>query len=123
MEKVMEYSTLENMRINRHELLQRIKANRLTHRDEFERAQVGYRQAMIKELDLMLADAREGGQIKRGVTMPEPEDHTNAYDTVIAMLELCVDDVVEISMHEFDNYVRDNWSWKGQFSTTNSRYS
>ena len=119
----MEYSTLESMRINRGDLLARIKVNRGMHRDEFERAQVGYRQAMIEELDRMLADAREGRGIKRGVSMPEPQDHTESYDTVIHMLEMCVDDVVEISMHEFDNYVRDNWQWKQQFSATNSTYS
>ena len=119
----MEYSTLESMRINRGDLLARIKVNRGMHRDEFERAQAGYRTAMIEELDRMLADAREGRNIKRGVSMPEPTDHTSEYDTVIAMLEMCVDEVVEIDMQQFDNYVRDNWHWKAQWSASNSHYS
>ena len=55
--------------------------------------------------------------------MPEPHDHTDDYDTVIAMLEMCVDEVVEIDMQEFDNYVRDNWQWKANWSASNALYS
>ncbi len=116
-------STMNSMRIDRVELLGQIKANREIHRSEFEKAQIGYRAAMIEELDRMLADARDGRKIVRGVSMPEPEDRTGDYDTVIAMLEMCVDEVVEIDMPEFDNYVRDNWHWKAKWSASNSRYS
>ena len=46
-------------------LLETVKANRDKHRAQFEEAQVGYRKAVIKELDKWLQEARDGKQIRR----------------------------------------------------------
>jgi len=71
----------------------------------------------------MLKDARNGKMIRRRITLPEPQDHTNDYDRVITMLEMSVDSVIELDDVAFDQYVMDNWSWKGDALATNSMYA
>jgi len=114
---------MHEVKVKREELLAKVKNNREAHRELFLKAQEGYRQDMITELDNMLRDARDGKQIRRSVTMPEPQDHTADYDRVIKMLEMCVDPVVELDSMAFDQYVMDNWTWKGHALATNSMYA
>lgn len=112
----------KGVRVNREELLTKIKANRATHKDTFEKAMVGYRKRAIEELDKSLADARAGRRIRAAIELVEPMNQTADYDMVIAMLEMCVDKEVVIATGEFQQYVLDQWHWKEQFTTSNMAY-
>jgi hypothetical protein len=114
---------MHTVKVQRTELLSRIKKNRDAHRDLFLSAQAGYREAVIEELDRMLKDARDGKKISRYVQLAEPQDHTLDYDRVIDMLEMSTDEIIEIGAGEFDMYVRDNWTWKAMADTTNTMYA
>jgi tRNA A37 N6-isopentenylltransferase MiaA len=113
---------MQNVKVKKDELLATVRKNRDGHRDLFLKAQAGYREDAIAELDRMLREARDGKKIRRGFTMPEPIDRTGDYDTVINMLEMSVDDVVELQFHEFAQYVRDQWSWKRDVDLVNMSY-
>jgi hypothetical protein len=58
--------------------------------------------SLLKELDRMLADAKEGRPIQRSVTLTEPSNHTKDYDRVITMLEMSVDETIVLDAGEFD---------------------
>ena len=113
---------MESVKVKRSDLLDRVRKNRATHRGIFEQAQSAYRAKAIELLDGMLKDARHGGKFARAVMIPEPEDHTEDYDRVIAMLEMSVDDEVEIGAHQFDQYVMDRWEWARSFGQTTLSY-
>lgn len=115
-------STMQSMRMKRVELLEALTKNLADHRQTFLEAQKGYRTQMIKELDQMLQDATNNKRIKRGVSMPEPEDHSKDYETAIRMLSMCVDEELEIEMDDFGRYVMDDWGWKTRWSETVSNY-
>lgn len=106
-------------------LLEKIKANRETHRAQFLKAQEGYREEVIKTLDRVLAEVRDGRPFQShqivGLTMPV--EHTRDYDKVIAMLEMCVADEITVTETQFSQYVLDDWGWKQAFVTSNARYS
>jgi hypothetical protein len=51
-----------------------------------------------------------------------PEDHGDDYLGTIRRLELCVDKDVELESNEFDAYIRNKWSWRDAFITSNSGY-
>ncbi len=113
---------MNTVKVKKDELLEKIKANRNTHTDVFERALVKYRELAIKELDAMLVEARQGKRIRRTVSLVEPVNHTTDYDRVIGMLEMHIEAEIELSAAEYQMYVDDDWGWKGQFTATNSRY-
>ena len=55
--------------------------------------------------------------------LPKPRTYAKEYETAIAMLEWTVDDVIELDSSQFQNFVLDDWSWKKQFSDSNTLYS
>jgi hypothetical protein len=114
---------MDDVKVKRVDLLEIIKANRDKHRDLFLKAQVGYRELAIEWFEQRLKDARDGRAISRNITMPEPVDHTDDYDTAIAMLEMSVDDEVMIDQVAFAQYVMDKWTWKAHADFTNTAYA
>ncbi len=108
--------------VKKTELLKAMRKNRSTHTATFLQAQKGYREAIIRELDVMLAEARGGKRIRRSVSLIEPEDHSKDYDRVIRMLEMSVQATIFISDHEFGCYVQDDWGWKESFTNSTQGY-
>jgi hypothetical protein len=108
--------------VDKDELLGVLRANRDRHRDVFLKAQQGFRERAIKELDRSLADARAGNDVRLAVHLPKPEDHTEDYDREIRMLEMHQEPTVRIRAALFDQIVMDRWGWSAAFNTTNSAY-
>lgn len=113
---------MENVKINKIELLTKIKENLTKHRAVFEEALEGYKKEVIKTLESRLEDARKGRRINLRIELVEPVDQTKEYQKVIKMLEMSVDNVIELSEYEFSCYVLDDWRWKDQFIASTSSY-
>lgn len=113
---------MNSVTVNKVELIETLKENRSKHREIFESAQRGYRDLVIWHLDNNLKDARDGKEIRTRVNLQAPIDQTSDYDRVIRMLEMSVDTEIELSEHDFAQYVLDDWSWKNQFITVNTSY-
>jgi len=113
---------MDAIRIKKDELLAAVKKNREGHRAVFEEALEGYRKQAVAELEAILAEAKAGKRIRRGVSLIEPTDQTREYDRIIRALEMSTDQVIELSEGEFAQYVMDDWHWKGQFIATTQAY-
>lgn len=108
--------------VKRGQLLSILKENREKHREIFLKAIDGYRKHAIEHLSSMLQDAKDGKRIRRSLELPVPMDQTPEYDRVIGMLNMSIDDQITLSSNEFACYVQDDWSWKEQFTHSNTRY-
>jgi hypothetical protein len=113
---------VRTVKVEKEDMLERVRANRSTHRAVFEQALEGYRARMIAELERRIRDLKRGRRIDHYVGLPEPEDHTQDYDRVIAMAEMSVDAVVELEAGDFATFVLDQWQWKQSFTETTSHY-
>ena len=111
--------------VKKDELLAAIRKNRESHRSEFLKAQEGYREEVIKTLDRMLADVRDGRPFVQAqiMSLTMPIEHTNDYDRVIRMLEMSIAEEITVTEGQFSQYVLDDWGWKAQFTATSTRYS
>lgn len=114
---------MQEITVSKAVLLEKLKANRDEHRKIFLEAQEGFRKAVIAELDSMLADARDGKKIRKMVTLIDPVDQTADYDRAIKMLEMSIDTNIQLSEHDFQSYVLDEWQWKSRFDSSNVGYS
>jgi len=114
---------MENVKVKKEELLDRLTANRSKHRAIFEDALEGYRKAVIKALDASLEDARAGRKINQYLGLVEPQDHTAEYDAVLDMVEMSVDSEIVLTYQDFRAYVRDEWGWKQQFIGSTAMYN
>lgn len=113
---------MHNIKVDKAALLEVLHKNRAGHRDTYLKAFEGYRQECIAILEQNLADlkARTGKHI---VFMePPPVDNTPEYDTIIGMLEMSVDTVIELDTDQYRQYVKDDWQWKRAWLHATSKY-
>ncbi len=114
---------MHSVRVNKTELLAKVKKNRDDHHGLFVKAQEGFRARAVEELDEMLKLAQHGKEIRQYLGLTAPQDHTSEYDRAIEMLEMSQDDVVEIDHETFVQLVRNEWAWFNQATVTNSLYA
>jgi hypothetical protein len=118
---------------NKAVLLERVRANRSQHSTDYEEARKGYKQLREERISkLRIHLSQETG--KRAVDaiseamndiyqLPRAESHVKDYDRVIDILELSSGEEVELEELEFDQYVRDEWSWKAAAAATTQFYA
>lgn len=113
-------SSLQEVKVNRVKLLEKVKSNREKHRNEFLKAVEGYHIAMAEYLEeeaSLLEEAVKESNIYKAGTPPAPPTHyLSAYDDAIAMLEWSEEETVNLENNEFKNLVQDSWRWKQEFS-------
>jgi len=76
---------------------------------------------VAKEMRLIDQKKKDGGFIY--MRKPFPENHSDAYQSVIGKLELSVDPEIELLDNEFEWYVRNKWDWRQSFLATNTNYA
>ena len=114
---------MKTVKVDRKQLLERVKANCAKHREVFEKALANYREFVIEELESMIDDARSNKPIRTIVNLQAPVDHTKDYERVIDMLEMSVNEVIELDEEHFAMYVRDEWHWSQTVAHLNTSYA
>lgn len=105
------------------ELKERVKQNRDQHRAAFVAAMDGYKALAIDLLEEHIGRIKDNAPERVSVSLAMPEDHTEDYDRVLEMLTWTLDAQLELTEHEFSEYVLDQWGWQREFATTAAMYS
>lgn len=113
---------MRTVKINRKELLLKVIENRSKHIEEFKEAYDGYLEEFVAEVKRILREAKKGNLIHT-IEVIQPVSYEENYNRIIAMLEWSNDDDVVLDNNEFEQYVRDNWTWKHTFNLTASLYN
>ena len=118
-------NVMRDVKINKAELLDIVRANKEKHIKEFAEAVEDFKKAAlnIAENNLKLAQTADTEQIARFKALPsKPVSYEDSYTRAIRMLELSVDDVIEIEEQIFNQLVLDEWQWKHNFAVSNASY-
>lgn len=116
-------ASMEMVVVKKDALANALEQNRDAHRALFLEALEGYKTRSVELLEEHIERIRKGKVERIAVSLPVPEDHTDDYNRALVSLEWSIFEEVELTMREFDMYVRDNWSWKGEFTATTSLYN
>lgn len=114
---------MDTITVKKEDLLATLRDNRQQHREIFLKAQGVYREKVIEAFEARLEGIRNGERIVTYINLPEPEDHTDAFDTAIEMLEWEQSDTVELNMRDFTRYVQNRWEWRASFAANTEAYS
>lgn len=117
---------MRNVKIRKDELLKKLEENRAKHVADYETALQIYRDDSIEALKKLLKKAQAsqvGDTIQLSVHLITPRSYAEHYDTAISMLKFSIDDVVELTMQEFQQYVEDKWNWKNEFVASTAVYN
>ena len=108
--------------VDKAQLIQTLRHNRDQHQAIFEKAMDVYRAKMIEELENRVAEIKKGSKIRRGFSLPEPENHTVDFDYAIEMLELDKGDEVVLSIADYRTYYKNEWGWQQSFAGNTQSY-
>ena len=100
-----------------------LEKNRITHEKIFKEAEDGYKRKLKQELENKLGELVLGKLPQSNSSLVRPTNNLEEYDAAIEMLKLTTDATIKLTQEQFNCYMRDKWSWKSSFLTTNSLYS
>jgi len=109
--------------VDRVQVLDIVRANREKHHTIVEEARTGYIDKARAALEKRLQQLKAGKVASLHFSLAPPQDHTEAYDTIIEMLQLHTEAEVRLSASQVRHFVMDQWDWKTAFLTTNALYS
>jgi hypothetical protein len=118
-----ERASMNTVIVDKVKLLETLSKNREEHRAVFLEAMAGYKAKVLQLLDEHTERVKNNGIEQVNIHLPMPSDHTEDYDRAIATLKWTLLDEVELTIQEFDMYVRDSWGWKREWTTSNSVYA
>jgi hypothetical protein len=133
---------VQQVRVNKAALLEKVKANLDQHKKDYEQACKDYadeaRAVLAEKLAAIqaefkkVAEAVEKGGLKPAkvalsmdlisVRLTVPESHEKDYLKAVAMLEMSTQDEVELEQDDFSRLVMDEWGWKEAFRETVAFY-
>jgi len=114
---------MQNIKVRKADLLTKLKDNRKTHKENYDKAVEVYKKALVVYLQKMLARAEKGKKVTQYIDLVTPTHNLAEYDRIIAMLEMTIEEEIELTEAEFTQYVLDNWTWKGTFALNTLSYS
>lgn len=137
------------VRIEKKKLLDKIKENRTRHQKLWEASIKGWKTATAVALEKYSTTCTEMAEKSNALAdkmrstdetdvdqkliselggiyphLPKrPENHVEEYDEIIERLEFSLDEEINLTHQDFNQYVRDKWGWKGEFIATSNLYS
>lgn len=121
-------TNIKTVTVKRDKLLATLKENLATHKELYEEALKGYKDAKVTKM-IALHGAAEAAvnsnteENRRAVhvaynaynTLARPQDHSESYELAIEIMTWEIEDNIELSINDFQCYVRDKWNWKDSF--------
>lgn len=114
---------MQTVTVEKNELLKILRENRKTHIQLYKEAVEGWKTDAMDQYQTAIKVLEDENKVTTHFDLQKPESHVKDYDRVIRMLEMSVDDEIELSSHEFEQYVQDEWGWKDLFVTSNAKYA
>jgi hypothetical protein len=137
--------------VKRELLVEALEHNKMAHKDEYEQALAGYKQALLDKLHEAIKAAKVRLKVREGeleklitnltdkdieqqpeyfplleavhVQMPVPKSHADEYDAAIDMFTWDTRPELELTYAEFMCFVRDKWDWSADFNTISAFYN
>ena len=118
-----------SVKIDKAVLEEKLTQNLEQHKTIYSEAIAGWKVAALESIQTQfesLKDKIESLKPTGNVyfTLPtRPENHSDDYESVLAMLAYAQDTTIELSREDFQAFVQDNWGWKADFIGTSSTYT
>lgn len=115
--------------VKRADILEKLRANKAKHQEEYREAVGGYLKAK-REILFELADQYDGGwdisedfDVKPNFGLTKPVDNSNKYEELINSFELISKDEIDISFQDATAIANDSFQWVETAKFVNAFYS
>lgn len=114
---------MDYITVKKQELLEKLKSNRALHIAEYKTAMEEYQKDLLKELARLTKQVKNGIEINHTINIVRPASYEDSYNTSIEKLEWHSGDMIDLTDHEFAQWVQNRWNWTSQFASTVSFYN
>jgi CRISPR/Cas system-associated endonuclease Cas3-HD len=111
-----------NVKISKAKLIEKIKENKINHVKEYEEAIVAYVEEANKQL-LKAKSELDNGSLKIVIHLTTPINRSDEYDKVVEMFVWEVQEEIELTQLEFNEYVHDDNDQSRNAKIANKYYS
>ena len=108
-------------KVNKSELILKIKQNKENHVKEYDKAVIAYKEEALKQLNAQIKKVEEGA-LDAKLDLITPINNAESYDKIIEMFEWEVEDQVVLKQDEFNEYVQDETEFAMQAKFSNMMY-
>lgn len=113
---------MEKIKVDKKHLLDRLNKNRETHESEYLEANQGYIESVIDAQTKALQIAIDIGEVQTYFDFNKPTNCLKSYNFAIEVCNMSIDDVIELTQREFQQYVMDEWEWSDNFKMVTDSY-
>lgn len=121
MGELMRRTGNRTIRVNKAELIEKIKENKAAHEKAYAKAVVAYKKEALAQLADLTKKVR-AGEMSVSLKLTTPVDNRENYDKIIEMFEWDVDDIVELEQKEFNEYIQDETEFARVAKFSNTMY-
>jgi hypothetical protein len=107
--------------VNKSTLIEKIKANKENHKKEYDEAVIAYGVVAKRQLTELNKRLKKN-EMDLSLRLVTPVNKTDEYDKLLVMFEMEVEDVIQLSQGEFNEYVHDETSFAINAKMLNSTY-
>jgi len=111
------------IKIDKQSLIEKLTENKTAHIEEYKKAVEDFKVEAARQIKEATKNLKEDNFKKVSLQLIVPVDRTEEYDKVIKMFEWEVEDQVELTQSEFNEYVHDDNEQARSAKFSNSYYS
>ena len=109
------------IKISKSKLIEKISENKEAHIKDFNEAVIAYKVEAQKQLEIAQKELNDGS-LKIKLNLVTPVNRAEEYDKVIEMFKWEIDDEIQITQREFNEYVHDDTEDAKMSRMLNSTY-
>lgn len=94
------------MKVVKADLIKTINENKETHIKAYAKAEIAYKAEALKQLTKLTSEVNDGS-LKIKLNLTTPVDNRKNYDKIVGMFEWDVEDKVELTQQEYNEYILD----------------
>jgi hypothetical protein len=117
----MRHNSDRTITVEKAKLIKQIKDNKAKHLVDYEEAVIAYRKKAQEAIDKQQQDLIDG-KFTIGISLVAPVNKSEEYDKLVTQFDWEVNDKVELSQSEFNEYVLDETHFAVQARLMNSSY-
>ena len=105
------------VRMKKTDLLAKLQENLKDHKQAFEEASKEWALDMAKASKDLTVDPVDEARLQKlsSVWRSKPVSYETSYETAIMQMNMEIREEIELSLHEFNQLVCDEWDWMRQF--------
>jgi len=109
------------IKVNKIDLITKIKENKKNHVEEYAKAVFAYKEEALKQLTELTKKVNDD-ELEIKLNLITPINNAKNYDKVIEMFEWEVEEIVELEQNEFLEYVQDETDFALTAKLSNTAY-